>query len=62
MIQESGEKKLYFVLETKGNIDADALRPTESDKIKCGKEHFKALATGVKFEPVKDFDDFVQKI
>lgn len=62
IIQESGEKKLYFVLETKGNIDADALRPTESGKIKCGKEHFKALATGVKFEPVKDFDDFVQKI
>lgn len=62
MIQENGEKKLYFVLETKGNIDTDALRPIEFNKIKCGKEHFKALDTGVKFEPVKDFDDFMQRI
>lgn len=62
MVQENDEKKLYFVLETKGNIDADNLRPIELNKIKCGKEHFKALDTGVKFEPVKDFDDFIQKI
>jgi type III restriction enzyme len=35
---------LYFVVETKGGLFTDALRPIEEGKINCGKAHFKALA------------------
>ena len=62
MVQQNGEKKLYFVLETKGNIDMDALRPTEREKIECGKAHFKALGNGATFLPVDDFGEFMQGI
>lgn len=62
LVQQNGEKKLYFVLETKGNIDMDALRPTEREKIQCGKAHFKALGNGATFLPVDDFGEFIQGI
>lgn len=62
MVQQNGEKKLYFVLETKGNIDMDALRPTEREKIECGKAHFKALGDGATFWLVDDFEEFMQEI
>lgn len=62
MIDQKGEKKLYFVLETKGNVDADALRKTEKEKIQCGKEHFAALGDKATFMPVDDFTDFIQSI
>jgi type III restriction enzyme len=42
-----GKDKLYFVLETKADTLFDALRPTESAKIKCGKKHFEALGNEV---------------
>jgi type III restriction enzyme len=35
-----GEKKIYFVAETKGDKDQE-LRPSEKMKIDCGKVHFK---------------------
>ena len=62
MINQNGEKKLYFVLETKGNIDADALRQTESEKIQCGMEHFVALGDAATFMPVDDFSEFMHSI
>lgn len=62
MINQNGEKKLYFVLETKGNIDADALRQSEREKIQCGKEHFAALGDAAKFVPVDDFSKFMHNI
>ena len=39
---EEGER-LYFVVETKGDLFPDGLRNTESAKIECGKAHFDAL-------------------
>ena len=45
-----------------GNIDMDALRPTEREKIECGKAHFKALGNGATFLPVDDFGEFMQGI
>ena len=39
---EAGER-LYFVVETKGSVLPDDLRPAEKYKIECGKAHFKAL-------------------
>ena len=62
MIDQNGEKKLYFVLETKGNIDTDALRKTESEKIQCGREHFAALGDKAEFMPVDNFTEFMHSI
>jgi type III restriction enzyme len=46
VVGEDGQERLYFVVETKGGLFTDALRPIEEGKIKCGKAHFKALAVG----------------
>ncbi len=42
---DTGER-LYFVVETKGSLYNNDLRPTETAKIECGKKHFKALTVG----------------
>ena len=42
---EEGER-LYFVVETKGDLFPGGLRNTESAKIECGKAHFDALKVG----------------
>ena len=42
---EEGER-LYFVVETKGDLFPGGLRNTENDKIECGKAHFDALKVG----------------
>jgi type III restriction enzyme len=62
LIEKDGEKKLYFVLETKANIGIEALRPTESAKIACGRRHFAALDQTVAFKAVDDFEEFVESI
>ncbi len=62
LVEDEGEQKLYFVLETKANILAETLRPTEYAKIQCGYEHFKALGNEVVFKPVDSFDHFVEGI
>ena len=46
VLGENGQERLYFVVETKGGLLPDALRPIEEGKINCGKAHFKALAIG----------------
>lgn len=59
LLEIDGERKLYFVVETKGTTDKHKLRQTEKDKIKCGKKHFEALDENVQFEgPVSDFKRF----
>lgn len=59
LIDVDGKEKLYFVLETKGNIMFDSLRPLESQKIECGKKHFAAIGDDVKFRAVDDFHKFI---
>lgn len=59
VIDDGGQSRLYFVLETKGTTDLEDLRGTEAQKIKCGEKHFEALGTDVRFEVAKDFDEFV---
>jgi len=56
LIEKDGEKKLYFVVESKGSIFTDELRPVEKGKIECGKEHFEALNTNVNFKVANDFE------
>ena len=46
MVEKDGEERLYFVVETKSGLFADDVRAKEAAKMKCGNEHFKALAVG----------------
>ena len=62
LVEDGGDQKPYCVLETKGNILAEALRPTEYGKIQCGYEHFKALGNEAVFKPVDNFDGFIEGI
>ncbi|MFC2729258.1 MAG: type III restriction-modification system endonuclease [Centipeda sp. (in: firmicutes)] len=57
-----GEEKLYFVIETKGNVDADHLRPVEKEKIHCGRAHFRALGEAAAFAAVDDYAVFRQNM
>lgn len=59
---DGNEHKLYFVVETKGGLFEDAIKPTERAKISCGKKHFAALETGIKFELADTFDTLQEKI
>ena len=56
------EEKLYFIVETKGSLFEEDRRETENFKIKCGKEHFKALNTEVAFKVVSSFENLFNKI
>ena len=40
VVENDGEEKLYFVVETKGSTWWDDLRHIEGAKIKCGERHF----------------------
>ena len=56
------EEKLYFVVETKGSLFEEDRRETENLKIKCGKEHFKAIDTDINFIITNKFEKFLEKI
>ncbi len=43
LIEVDGAERLYFIVETKASLFLDDLRAREMSKIKCAKEHFKAL-------------------
>ena len=46
LVEADGKEKLYFVVETKGSTWWDDLRHVEGAKIKCGEQHFAAIAKG----------------
>ena len=43
VVEDEGEEKLYFVVETKGSTWWDDLRHQEGAKIKCGEKHFEEV-------------------
>ena len=51
-------EKLYFVIETKGNISN--LRPSEKMKIDSAKKHFEAI--NVNYKEISSYSQFVQAI
>lgn len=54
-----GDKKVYFVAETKGTNRLDDLTPNEQYKIKCGRKHFENFED-VEFKaPVTKLSDFI---
>ncbi|MAM70162.1 MAG: restriction endonuclease subunit R [Gammaproteobacteria bacterium] len=48
VVEDNGEEKLYFVVETKGSTWWDDLRHLEGAKIKCGEKHFDEVAKDIK--------------
>ena len=58
LVEVEGQKRLYFVVETKGSLSEQDMRPGEQARIQCGQEHFKALDQGVRFKPADSFETF----
>ena len=52
-----GNEKLYFVFESKGNLDNH--RMTEEFRIRCGAEHFKAIGGNVDYSVITSLKDVV---
>lgn len=55
LYEKRGRKENVFVLETKGTTEEHNLRPSERQKIHCGREHFKALDNEIDYELAKDW-------
>ena len=48
VVEDEGDERLYFVVETKGSTWWDDLRHLEGAKIKCGEKHFEEIAKDTK--------------
>lgn len=60
---EGSVKHIYFVAETKGSMQSMQLRLIEDAKIKCAKEHFKAISSDtVTFDVVDNFQSLIDKV
>lgn len=62
LIEDDGQNKLYFVVETKGNIEIGALRGNELDKIRCGRKHFEALGEDITFKAADGYESFAESV
>ncbi|MBQ9444153.1 MAG: hypothetical protein IJU43_07635 [Lachnospiraceae bacterium] len=52
---------IYFIVETKAGKAEANLQDVERNKIKCGKLHFAAVSSQIKFDWVNSYQDFIQK-
>lgn len=59
---EFSAKKLYFIVETKGNPDDFELKERENYKIECGKKHFKALGEDIDFRVENSYNGLLEDI
>ena len=63
LFEIDGEEQLFFIVESKGTMGFEFLRPSEQGKIECGKAHFKELATqtksNVKLVCVSNHEEFI---
>ena len=66
VVEDEGDEKLYFVVETKGSTWWDDLRHIEGAKIKCGEKHFEEIASNtenparyIKSKDVEGMMDYV---
>jgi type III restriction enzyme len=60
LVETDGQEKLYFVVESKGGMFVDTLRPTEQGKIDCAKAHFEAVGNGVKCFAADNYEEFAR--
>ena len=51
LVEESGEERVYLVVETKGTLFEAGLRGREKAKIDCGRAHFAELAKAGRENP-----------
>ncbi len=60
LMEMDGAENLYFVVEKKnintGTVIEDLLKTSEQDKIKCGREQFKALGKDAKYLVASDYE------
>ncbi|MDN5753939.1 MAG: restriction endonuclease subunit R, partial [Nitrosospira sp.] len=64
LVEQDGEERLYFIVETKSSLFTDDLRDREGAKIECGKAHFQALAiveSPAKYVVARSVDDVLKK-
>lgn len=61
LIDRDGEEKLFFVVETKGGLFGESIRPTEKGRIECAEKHFAALGEEVEFFPAVTYEDVTQR-
>jgi type III restriction enzyme len=63
LFEKDNEEKLFFVVESKGTLGLEFLRPSEIGKIECGKKHFEELSkrsgSKIRLEVVSNMHDFV---
>lgn len=63
LFESNDEEKLFFVVESKGTMSMEFLRPSEIGKIECGKRHFRELSENsgqqISLEYVRNIEDFV---
>ncbi len=62
VLDMDGEERFYFVVETKGSLFTDDLRPVENAKLRCGREHFRALAVApnpARFVQARTLEDVI---
>ena len=51
-------KHIYFVAETKGNMSSMELREIENAKIRCAREHFRAISgENIRFDVVSSYEE-----
>ncbi|MFH2059250.1 MAG: hypothetical protein ABIJ59_10140 [Pseudomonadota bacterium] len=62
LVDRDNQEKLYFVVETKGNMLFDMRRPAEQAKIDCGYKHFNALDEKVEFADADTFETFMNRV
>ena len=65
LIDQNGEERLYFVVETKGSLFTDDLRVGEEAKIRYGRAHFEALAVGdapARYEVASTLDQLLARL
>jgi type III restriction enzyme len=56
LYEKNGTENLYLIVETKGTLIPEELRPKEKGKIECGKRHFKAIDEMVELKVANNFE------
>lgn len=62
LLEQDGQDKLHFVVESKGLIFENMLRYAEQAKTKCDAAHFKALGTEAGYMMTNNYDNFSRKV
>ena len=60
--KKNGTKHLFFVAETKGDMNPNTRSAYENQKIECAKVAYGELSPEVGYDVVKNFDDLWQKL